>query len=358
MRKLAAVIAAAVAIQFGLGLAAAAARAETVVKVGWCARTVTSAATPFAIADKLGWYAKAGFKVELAPLPGSTDCVKLVATGDLPYSLPSVEPLITIRAQGVKAKIFYTAYEGNIYGFAVPVDSPIKSVKDLKGKKIGVQSMASAGVQVARALVGSAGMNPDRDAQIMVVGEAAQAAALVRGKQVDALSLYDTQYALIENAGVKLRMLDTGPIAKYPSNGFLALESTLKANRAQAVALAQGYAMGTAFAMANPEAAVRIMYEVFPQTKPTGKTEQQAIADDMRALNARIHSWLLKPNGVSRWGENSVANYRGYEDFLIAAGVIKQKVPVEDLVTNELIGDINKFDEAKIVAEAKAYKAK
>jgi len=41
-----------------------AAAAETNVRVGWCAKTVTSAGAPFAIATKLGWYAEAGIKVE------------------------------------------------------------------------------------------------------------------------------------------------------------------------------------------------------------------------------------------------------------------------------------------------------
>ena len=77
--------------------------------------------------------------------PGSGDCVKAVATRDVLFSLPSVEPLAVIRTQGVKAKMFYTAYQGNIYGFAVPDDSPIKSVADLRGKKIGLISMGSAG---------------------------------------------------------------------------------------------------------------------------------------------------------------------------------------------------------------------
>ncbi len=64
------------------------AQAQTTVKVGWCARTVSAAAAPFAIATKMGWFAKAGFKVELVPLPGSTDCVKTVATKDVAYSVP------------------------------------------------------------------------------------------------------------------------------------------------------------------------------------------------------------------------------------------------------------------------------
>ena len=90
-----------------LGLAAlvsgsATAQVQTV-RVGWCAKTVSSAAAPFAIAAKLGWFEKDGIKVDLVPLPGSTDCVKLVATKELQASLPSVEPLAIIRPQGVKA---------------------------------------------------------------------------------------------------------------------------------------------------------------------------------------------------------------------------------------------------------------
>ncbi len=76
-----------------LGTLASPAQALDTIKVGWCARTVSSAAAPFAIATKMGWFEKAGFKVEIIPLPGSTDCVKTVATGDVQYSLPSVEPL-------------------------------------------------------------------------------------------------------------------------------------------------------------------------------------------------------------------------------------------------------------------------
>jgi NitT/TauT family transport system substrate-binding protein len=140
--------------------AAAPVQAQTTVRVGWCARTVSSAAAPYAIATKLGWYAQAGIKVELVPLPGSTDCVKTVATREIPYALPSIEPLAIIRPQGVKAKNFYTAYQANIYGIMVPVDSPVKTFADLKGKNIGVTSMASAGVIVARALAKTNGRPP------------------------------------------------------------------------------------------------------------------------------------------------------------------------------------------------------
>lgn len=337
-------------------LAPVAAEAQTVVRVGWCARTLSSAAAPFAVATKMGWYSAAGIKVDPIPMAGSTDCVKNVATRQVGYSLPSIEPLAIIRPQGVKALNYYTAYQGNIYGLAVPEGSTVQTIQDLRGKRIGVTSMASGGVIVARALVANAGMDPDKDVRIVVAGEGAQTASLIRSGQVDALSQFDTQYALTIAAGANLRMLASNEVAKFPSNGFVALEETLRDKRAEAVAMARGYAMGTIFTMANPEAAIRILYEVYPQTKPTGKDEATAIADDIKTIEARAKNWRLEAGGVTKWGENSVENYDAYIDFLVKWGVVKQKVPASELVTNELIDEINKFDAAAIVAMAKAYK--
>jgi NitT/TauT family transport system substrate-binding protein len=347
-----------VALLLGLAALTGTASAQvTKLKLGWCARTVSAAAAPFAIAAKLGWLKQEGIDVELVPMPGSTDCVKNVAVKEVDFSLPSVEPLAVGRLQGIKAQIFYTAYQGNIYGIAVPQDSPVKEFADLRGKRVGVISMGSGGVLVARELARFNGLNPDSDIDIVVAGEGAQTAAMVRGGQVDALSQFDTQYAMVENAGVRLRLLDTRAIDRFPSNGFLALEETLRTRRNEAIALARSYAKGTVFAIANPEAAIRILWEVFPQTKPTGKDEATALRDDVKVLQARAQNWRLEKAGVKRWGENSEANYQAYADFMLKTGIIKQAVTAQELVTNDLIDEINRFDPEQITAEARAYRA-
>ena len=43
-------------------------------------------------------------------------------------------------------------------------------------------------------------------------------------------------------------------------------------------------------------------------------------------------------------------------DFLVKNGVLKEKAAATDLVTNDLIDDINKFDPAEIVKLAKGWK--
>ena len=163
---------------------------------------------------------------------------------------------------------------------------------------------------------------------------------------------------MVENAGVKLQFLSTGEFERFPSNGFLALEETLRTNHKQAVALAQGYAKGTVFTIANPESAIRILWEIYPETKPTGIDEATALREAVKTLEARIPNWKLEKSGVSKWGESSEKTYSAYVDFMQKWGAIKVKVPANELITNDLIDEINDFNQAEVIATAKAYKEK
>lgn len=327
----------------------------TKLRVGVCARTISSGFSPFAVATKMGWFKEDGLEVTLVPLAGSSDCVKSVATKEIPFALADVPAHAAALLQGIKMKTFYTAYQGNIFRLAVPADSSIQQISDLRGKTIGVISMGG-GVLFAKALIAMAGMDPERDIKIVVAGEGAQTAAMVRSKQVDALSQFDTQLAMVENAGINLRLLEAKEIDHFPGNGFLALEDTLRTRKREAVALARGYAKGTIFAINNPEAAVRILYAVFPEVKPTGKDEATTVRDDVKVLQARIPNWRLEKGGVKRWGESSEANYTEYLDFLLKWGVLSAKVRAQDLITNEFIDEINKLNSDKIAADAKAFR--
>jgi NitT/TauT family transport system substrate-binding protein len=106
------------------------------VRVGVCARTISSGAAPFAVATRMGWFKEDGIEVTLVPLAGSSDCVKSVTTKEIPFALAAVEPKAMAHLQGIKTKTFYTAYQGNIFQLAVPADSSIQEVRDLRGKTI------------------------------------------------------------------------------------------------------------------------------------------------------------------------------------------------------------------------------
>jgi NitT/TauT family transport system substrate-binding protein len=85
----------------------------------------------------------------------------------------------------VRIKNFYTAYQTPGYAIALPADSPIQKLADLKGKTIGVTNMASAGVIIARVLAAASGLNPDTDINLVVAGEGAQPVAIAGSAVTD-----------------------------------------------------------------------------------------------------------------------------------------------------------------------------
>lgn len=330
---------------------------ETTIKVGWCVKSYNDGIAPIAVATRMGWFAQMGIKVEIVPIAGSNDCVRFIGTRDILFAIPSVEPVALFRATGLKTKVFYTAYQGNIYGIAVPVDSPIKNVAGLKGKKIGVNSMASASGVLARAALANAGLDPNRDATFVVAGEGAQALALLKSQQVDALSQYDMQYAFLGNAGAPMRILPTPETEHFPGNGFVALDETLKSRRKEAIALARGYAMGTIYSIHNPAGAIKMLWQEYPQSKPAAKDESKALADEVSILQARIANWKLEKGGVVRWGESSLPNYQNYFDFLLKQDVLKTSVKAAEIVDNDLVPDINAFDADAVIRQAEEVPA-
>jgi len=328
--------------------------ALTKLRVGYCARTLNINASPFAIAQKMGYFAEGGIDVEVVPLGGSTECIQNLAAETLDFTYATADAVLVGKSRGVDAVIFYTILQKNIFGLAVAQDSPIKSVSDLRGKKIGVTSMGSTGVLVARALASMNGLNPDRDIELVTIGEAAQSATLLRNKQVDALSQFSTNYAMIEFAGVKLRNLDNGPIESFPSATLVGLRKNMEKNRGGAIALARGYAMATLFLMTNPAAATRIVQEVWPESQGIGRDEATIAAMDKAVLKSFDFAQDVRPMGV-RWGDSNLDRYADYIKFLNTWGVLQTTLDPRTFVTNDLSDGINKFDASKVEADALAY---
>ncbi|MGE0797379.1 MAG: ABC transporter substrate-binding protein [Lautropia sp.] len=85
----------------------------------------------------------------------------------------------------IMADVFVYTPEGNAAdGYFVLADSPIKSVADLRGKKIAVNAFGSAVDLAMRVRLKKEGLDPRKDAQVVEIGLANIAAAL-REKRVD-----------------------------------------------------------------------------------------------------------------------------------------------------------------------------
>jgi len=329
------------------------AHAQTKVRVGWCTSVVTNGAVPFAIGNRFGWFKQLGVEIELVNFPGSSDCVRNVATGEVLMAVAAVEPVAILRLTGVKTQVFYTAYRRNIFGLAVPVDSPIKTYADLKGKKIGVTSMASTGVVVARSVARSAGLDPDRDVRIVVSGQPAQTAVLLKRNEIDAVSQWDTQYALMAIAGASLRPIEDAELESYPANSFVALPETIKTRGDLLARVLRAYTMGAVYAIRNPRLASEIFLATYPQAVPTGLELSEATDQNATMLKILTGKWTLERPDL-KWGEVNPDTYQRYIDWLVKAGVLKERLEASEIVTNELVPAINTDLDLKAVEAALA----
>jgi NitT/TauT family transport system substrate-binding protein len=322
-----------------LGLPAAASAQDTV-RLGWCTSVMTSGVAPFAVASHFGWFEDLGIEVEIVNFAGSSDCVRNVATGEVLVAVPTLEPVAILSQTGVQTQVFYSAFRRNIFGVAVPEDSAINSYADLRGAQIGVTSMASAGVIVARAGASGAGLDPDRDINIVVSGQPGQTVVMLQRDEIQATSQWDTNYTLMGLAGVPMRMLEDPLIASFPANSMVALGTTIESQADLLSRLAQGYTMGTVFAIENPREAMRIFHEVYPQTVPSGISAEQLLDQSEAMLATVAEKWTL--NGeTENWGEINVATYQSYLDWLVEAGVLQSAVDAATITSNALIAQIN-----------------
>ena len=304
----------------------------------------------------LGYWKDAGLDVQVQPFSGSTGAVQLVLAGSANLTMATVEPLIIGRQKGAKIVAIYNHVRAPIYTIAVPADSPVTGLKQLKGKTIGVLSLSSGAVPFAKAMLRGEGFDPEKDVNWVAIGQGAQAAHAVLTKRVDALAYWDWGYAVMENHGAKFRHFTSDATAGILSLALVANEDWIKANPDVAAKVAQGIAKGALFTLTNPEAAVRVHWKTYPGSKPTGVPEDKALAEAIHVLKARAEKYRVDNRQVPRWGAFTRDEWVRTQDFLHENGMIPTKADVSEYYSEALLSRINDFDAAKVIEQAKTYK--
>ena len=121
---------------------------------------------PFATLPKaLGYFEQEGLDVTVVPGQSSVAVVQLLLTGRADVGVAQPEPMVIQRAKNKVPLLRSTrvARRGT-NRFIVNPDSPIQSVRDLKGKKVGVNDLGSGGVIYLRARLKEVGLTHQRRA--------------------------------------------------------------------------------------------------------------------------------------------------------------------------------------------------
>ncbi|MBI4588688.1 MAG: ABC transporter substrate-binding protein [Candidatus Rokubacteria bacterium] len=306
----------------------------------------------------LGYWEEEGLDVELQGAAGSLPSLQMIVGGKGDIGVVQPLTLFQMRPRGAEIRAFYTFVRQNWFFPAVLADGPIRSIRDFKGKRIGVQSLGASMIPFMKLVVADAGLDPENDVSFVGVGLGAGAAALLQQRKVDVLGLWSAQYALMENAGFNLRkFVDVSPIRDLSfAVTFVATDAWLRNNPEIAVGVGRGLAKASVFALHNPTAAVRLHWKMFPQTRPAGESDVEALRKALHELEAALAFMRIDTTTDKRWGATTREEIEAYANVLLRSGLLDRSPGrPEQYYTNEFLERINAFDEAKIIDQARRY---
>lgn len=341
-------------LSFLIAMVASSASAQTKVVFG-TVTSVTLSLGAITAAKQLGFFKEEGLDVEIVSFNGTGTLLPQMNAKRVQIGYPNPDVLMLSRAPGkdpLPLKFFYNATRESAWEFVVLADSPVKTLADLKGKKLGVGALTFGNIPITRAMLKELGA----EAELVPVGVGAPAFLAIRDKKIDALNLFDSQHATLEAQGTVIRRLDMPK--KYKdlfSNGFIAHEETLRDNPKLFAGFGRAVAKASVYCEANRAACVRAFWVLYPDQKPTGD-EAKALADGIKIMAARFDKYLDFDGARDRrWGEFPPQAWRDFAQALFEGGQLPTKdIPVESCYTNALVPDFIKFDAAAIVARAKA----
>jgi NitT/TauT family transport system substrate-binding protein len=302
----------------------------------------------------LKFFIDEGLDVDMHIVEGGNTAARMLALGSADIALTASEPIFVAIDQGGKMKMVFSFLSTSHLLPAVLDDSPIRTIAEFKGKKIGTPSIANATTTALKALLGEAGIDPQKDVSIIPIGVGAQAATALTRKNVDAAMMLDVHWAAMESLGLKFRYLTSPALERLVFNQVLTTTDAFAKRHPDAVArFGRAVAKGTLFSQLNPEAAIRIHFRVFPESKPTNAPEAEIVKKELHAFETRIKKTMVRPG--ERWGAATDDSVLATRDMLLVNGVIKHKLPVSAYWSPEFLGEINKFDAAAVTRLAKEF---
>lgn len=300
-----------------------------------------------AVVDAEGFYKDEGLKVKTNLFPSATQAAQQVAGGGADLGLMTVEPVAIGHDKDLGLKYFGSYWSKWIYSLQVPEGSDVKSIADLKGKKIGVSAVASSGATFARTALELNGLDAT-SAKLVPIGAGAQQINAIKTGQVDALALWDIQYQIVKNAGVKLTPLPVDETATAWGGGFATTQKNLDSKADVLERFGRAVAKAFVFSKANPEAAVRDLWKLHPETRGSDP-EAKALADGVKVLQVRLDGQGFDDKSLGRIDD---AAFTSALDFMVSGHLIK-KFPAKEIYTDKFFDSFNDFSYDDIIAKAK-----
>jgi len=313
-------------------------------------------------AEVLGFFKEENITLETVQFDGTGVLLPQMANKSITIGYPIPDLLISSHDTGkdpLPLKFFYNVTRLYNWQIVVPEASPIKTLADLKGKKIGVISLSTGNVPVTRSMLREAGLNPGTDVEIIGVGQGPAAVNAFKTGQIDALNQFDVVHSQIEATGFPIRRIEIP--AKYrvlSGNSFATHIDTFRDKPDLLKRFGRAYTKGMIVCEINPEGCIRAAWKLHPTMRPANADDPKVMADSVRIMFDNLKHKL--PSGepkARRYGEFIPESWKTNIAILAENGLLKRTdIDLGVLFTNEFVPDFGKFDYDKLAELAKSLK--
>jgi ABC-type nitrate/sulfonate/bicarbonate transport system substrate-binding protein len=181
------------------------------------------------IAKEMNFFGEQNIDVELVTFEGGTQTLRGSVAGGLDITGTSSDPAIVAAARGAGTKVLGT-YSHKL-SQSMLVQGDIKSCKDLKGRKIGIQEIGAFNEVLSRAVLASCGLTP-KDVDYVPISTKGRVAGLLSG-QIDSAILHVDQAIVAKKKKAELNILVNlwEPLPKWLYAAYIAPEKEIAGNR-------------------------------------------------------------------------------------------------------------------------------
>ena len=291
-----------------------------------------------------GFWKSEGLDVSIQSL-NTGPAFKLLAEGKFDFLTAGSASGMPLVQSGAKIKAIAAAYKLNIFYPVVLPDSPITSLKQLKGKTVGLFTPAGSAVLMLNAILHEYGLTRSDLKGVVTVGTGAPALNALKTGQIDIYFGYQGTYNTIESiTGVKFRRFTDDPLiaeTAFAAPGIWTRTSLIQDNPQMVIHFLRGVVMGIKFSEANPAAAIRDHFSLYPHTKPQG-SEEQAIKAGAQSLTRNLSAFSDPYGFVTPGSVTETAK------MMQDAGIIAKTLPASDYYTGEFVQPANQIDMAVV----------
>ncbi|HEX7923407.1 MAG TPA: ABC transporter substrate-binding protein [Bradyrhizobium sp.] len=279
------------------------------------------------LAEDLGYLAPLKLKWVGNTISGPQD-IQTVVTGDIDIGgafYGAILKLIAARAP-IKAVVGYYGSDANTYqGYFVKDDSPIKTARDLIGKKVAVNTLGAHLEFVLREYLARNGLSASEARQVTLVAipPVTSEQALRQGQvEVSTLSGVLRDKAL-ERGGIHSLFNDTDLFGQFTGGAYVLRDKFIRDNPNAARRLVEGISRAIQWAQTTPPEEVRARFE-------------RIIAERKRNEDGSSIKYWKSTGVASKGGVISDAEIQVWIDWLVKDGLFKPgQIKASDTYTNE-----------------------